>query len=520
VNYKVSIIIPTFNGLKTIQKTLQSVFSQTYHNYEVIVVDDGSTDATVDFIKANFTSVKVLQQKNQGTLAARQAGINIATGELIALLDQDDVWLDKALQKNVEVLTQNPAIGLVLANMECIDDEGVSRNFNVVPEQKCYTPTWEELLLFHPIANSVALFRKELVDKIGGLDSNFGFSGALGDTDTFARLAEIAQVLFINECLGYYRWSEMRPGRLFSFLENLKVYVNKHWQHPSITAEDAGELREKFVRACCDYGIVIWRLLLQQFDQKISLSVLEKLNEHNAYMQSAFADYYDRIIGLQSIQIKVFQTEKESIRTLLFLYLLRKELQEFYPGVLRGELRELLSWASDVAHKQIEDIDFSVLEKYAAELLRLERDNLNLECDSLENELSRTKLELASVYNSRSWRITEPLRKVVALQRSLRQKLSRFASARMLLRQVLSKSIRVMMLWVAARPRLYQMGIKLFNRFPGIKKRLKAQIYRDPEEMTYFPVYEQPLPMSPPVMKIHMDLLVAIQKQKQKTSGE
>jgi glycosyltransferase involved in cell wall biosynthesis len=360
---KVSIIIPTYNGQKTIQETLQSVFLQTYQNYEIIVVDDNSTDATIDLIKSNFPSVKVIQQKNQGTLAARQAGIDTARGDYIALLDQDDLWFQETLQKNIDVLEKNLDIGLVLANMKAIDNGGNPFGFNVVPDEKCYPPSWEELLLFHPIANSVALFRRQLVNKIGGLDKNFKFSGALGDTDTFCRMAEITKIYFVNECLGYYRWSETRPGRLQSFLENLKIYTKKYWQHPNMTTNV--ELRGRFTTTCCAYGIHIHRLLLKQYNDEISLPTLENLNEHTKHMQNLFGITYQSQIGLRPLDLTLFNLKKTSIRTLLFIYLLRKDLQETFSSVFTGSLDELEMWASGVATQKYTDGDFISLQKYA-----------------------------------------------------------------------------------------------------------------------------------------------------------
>ena len=362
---KVSIIIPTYNGQKTIQETLQSVFLQTYQNYEIIVVDDNSTDDTIDLIKSNFPSVKIIQQKNQGTLAARQTGINIASGEYIALLDQDDLWFQEALQKSADILEKQPEIGLVLANMEAIDDGGGLLGFNVVPNEKCYSPSWEELLLFHPIANSVALFRRQLITQIGGLDKNFKFSGALGDTDTFCRMAEITKVHFINECLGYYRWSETRPGRLQSFLENLKIYAKKYWQHPNIISNP--ELRGRFTTTCCAYGLHIHRLLLKQYDNEISLPTLENLNEYTRYMQNLFEVTYQSQINLHPLNLTFFNLEKTSTRTLLFIYLLRKDLQEMFSSVFTGSLNELEIWASEVVAQKYTDSDFTSLQKHAAD---------------------------------------------------------------------------------------------------------------------------------------------------------
>lgn len=366
---KVSIIIPTYNGIETIQETLQSVLSQTYKNYEVIIVDDGSTDDTVKFVHANFPDIHVVQQKNQGTLAARQTGINVAQSEFIAFLDQDDIWFEEMLQRGIDTILQKPEIGVLLANMKCIDDKGNLLDFNVVPDNKCYTPSWEELVLFHPIANSVALFRREVFFKIGVLDKKFCFSGALGDTDTFARLAEHTDIYFLNECLGNYRWSETRPGRLVSFLDNLEVYINKYWQNPKIMEKGTG-MREKFVQTSCNYALYIYRLLLKQYEGEVPVTMLQKLNSHNQYMQYLFDDVYRSEVNLGYLDLTLFPLDKQSNILLIFLYLLRKDLQKSFPSVTTGTLNDLMEWASEVINKRLSDEDFFLLEKYADDFSR------------------------------------------------------------------------------------------------------------------------------------------------------
>ncbi|MCG2784201.1 MAG: glycosyltransferase [Anaerolineae bacterium] len=515
---KVSIIIPTYNGQKTIQETLKSVFLQTYGNYEIIVVDDGSTDTTLDFIKTNFPSIKIIEKKNQGTLAARQAGINIAEGEYIALLDQDDIWFGETLQKNIKILEENPEIGLVLANMKAIDSDGNLLNFDVVPENKSYTPTWEELVLFHPIANSVAVFQKKLIYQIGGLDENFGSSGAIGDTDTFARIAEHTNIHFLNEYLGYYRWSETRPGRLLSFLDNLRTYTKKYWQHPDII--DNIELRMKFTVACCSYGIYIWRLLLKQHDHHIPLDLLEKLNGYTEYMQALFLEHYQASVGLHPVNLDFFPTEKELIRNLLFIYLLRRDLQELFTGVKEGSLDELLLWASDIAHQRYADGDFPAFETYNIELIYLEREIIKNKLEKTEKERNSLREELEAVYKSRFWRITAPIRKIIEIARYIRQQSRRLLPLNALPKIIVRKLIRSISLWAITHQKVHRIAIAIVNRFPEIKNRLKSQVYGIQQVMSEIPVYEQPMPMSPPVKKIYTDLVVAIENKQRTNSAD
>jgi len=288
----VSIVVPAFNGSKTIRGTLEGVLRQTYRDYEVVVVDDGSTDSTADMVREMIPSATIIEQSNKGTMDARQAGIDAAKGEFIALLDQDDAWSPEMLETEVAILRQRPEIGLVLANMKAVNEDGRDLGFNVVPPDKCYSPSWEELLLLHPVAASTALFRTDLAARIGGLDSRFRFSGALGDSDTFVRLSEVAGIHFLDRCLGDYFWSEYRPGRLVSFLDNLEVYARKYMSHPRLSGTAGTDLRARFAHSCSGYSLHICRMLASQEGGNLPRDMKLKVERHQANMRRLFGAFY------------------------------------------------------------------------------------------------------------------------------------------------------------------------------------------------------------------------------------
>ena len=106
---KVSVVIPTHNDEGTIAQTLESVFAQQVEGgFEVIVVNDGSTDGTRAVVEKFDARTRVIDQKNRGVAAARNVGISAAAGEYIALLDADDTWTGQILQKTVALLDKNP----------------------------------------------------------------------------------------------------------------------------------------------------------------------------------------------------------------------------------------------------------------------------------------------------------------------------------------------------------------------------------------------------------------------------
>jgi len=104
----VSVIIPTFNRAWILEEAVDSVLSQEFQDFELIVVDDGSTDNTWDILNGYQENVILVRQENKGVSAARNRGIGLASGELIAFLDSDDLWLPKKLSAQVEFFNSNP----------------------------------------------------------------------------------------------------------------------------------------------------------------------------------------------------------------------------------------------------------------------------------------------------------------------------------------------------------------------------------------------------------------------------
>jgi len=120
----VSVIIPTYNRAQFCKEAVESALSQTYHDIEVIVVDDGSTDNTREVVSNLDSRVRYLSQKNSGVSAARNVGMQAARGEFIAFLDSDDTWLPWKLQLQLNVLRTLPSAGMVWTDMIAVDETG------------------------------------------------------------------------------------------------------------------------------------------------------------------------------------------------------------------------------------------------------------------------------------------------------------------------------------------------------------------------------------------------------------
>ncbi len=121
---RVSVVIPTYNRASLIREALESVFAQTFRDFEVIVVDDGSTDGTVELLKEYEGRIAIIRQENRGAGAARNRGLAEATGEYIAFIDSDDLWMDFKLDLQVAILEGMPDVGFLYSDFQVLKDAG------------------------------------------------------------------------------------------------------------------------------------------------------------------------------------------------------------------------------------------------------------------------------------------------------------------------------------------------------------------------------------------------------------
>ena len=120
----VSVVIPLYNARDVICETIESVLAQTWKDYEIVVIDDGSTDGSDQIVRGVGSGLRYVRQENAGVAAARNRGIAESKGPYIALLDHDDLWHPTKLEKQVGLLGQRPEVGMVITDVAHIDREG------------------------------------------------------------------------------------------------------------------------------------------------------------------------------------------------------------------------------------------------------------------------------------------------------------------------------------------------------------------------------------------------------------
>lgn len=197
---RVSIIIPAYNYAHFLPQAIDSALRQSFSDYEVIVVDDGSTDDTPAVAARYAGRIRYHPQANRGLSGARNAGAQMSVGELLAFLDADDTWDKDKLARQVAVFDQNPQAGLVSHLMRLIDREG-----QVMPGQKPQQAPGQNLAAAIECGTappSTFVVRKKVFEAIGGFDESLV---AMEDLDFCLRLLRQHALVHVPEVLGSYR---------------------------------------------------------------------------------------------------------------------------------------------------------------------------------------------------------------------------------------------------------------------------------------------------------------------------
>jgi len=206
---KVSVIIPVFDGENYLREAIESVFSQTYRNYEVIVVDDGSKDGTWALIQSYGSSLRGIHKENGGVASALNYGIREAKGDYIAWLSHDDLFLPAKLERQVDFLRQYPQFRACYTDYYTIDGEGKILGETETP----WYPRKEAIrVLFGTvyINGSTMLMGRDCFDRAGFFSEKLRYTQ---DTEMWLRMLRHFDIGRVPEKLGKWRFHASQDSR-------------------------------------------------------------------------------------------------------------------------------------------------------------------------------------------------------------------------------------------------------------------------------------------------------------------
>jgi glycosyltransferase involved in cell wall biosynthesis len=318
----VSVVIPAYNQAEFLAETLQSVLNQTYHNFEIIVVNDASTDNTDD-VMAQFTDPRVtyiVHEKNQRLSAARNTGMNTSKGEIIFLLDADDLFHPEKLQAHVEFLERHPKVGVSYnARFELNHSADTVREMWRPP----LSVGLKDLVLSFPFSPSDTVVRREWAFKIGLFDPDVRTAE---DTDFPCRLALAGcQFAGIDRALNYRRYHSGRgrknlPGRIDDVRQVQAAVFADPRCPPEVRAmgrmaikhhlivivflaliQNETELAHKYIRELVELDrSVIEGNPCELVEFMLSECIADEKVDHEALLKQVFAQFPPELVGLSA----------------------------------------------------------------------------------------------------------------------------------------------------------------------------------------------------------------------------
>ncbi len=247
---KLSVIIASYNHQDYIAETLRSLEEQTFEGFEIIIVDDGSTDNTVEVAKSTQSRAQIHTQENQGVVAARNRGVSMAKGRYICFVDSDDVVLPERFAKQIALLEDDSELGLVFADALIIDSQGVkigkfSDVYPVVPGDVA------QMLAMHYCFTPMitVMVRKDVLRKTGPFEK----PGPISDYMKWIEVAHISKVHYDPEPLGCWRRhgasTSKQANKVKSYAKTRAALKRILRKYPRLQAEIGKKIVKRYSRS-------------------------------------------------------------------------------------------------------------------------------------------------------------------------------------------------------------------------------------------------------------------------------
>lgn len=213
---KISVIMSVHNGKDYIRESIESILSQTFSNFEFLIIDDNSTDGTEKILKTfGDKRIKLIKNKKRlGLTESLNIGLKKAQGDYVARMDADDISLPQRFTKQVDFLEENRQIGLVGSWVEYIGPRGESLEIKKYPQN--HKELLNVIMRYNPFKHPTLMIRREILKRIGGYNEKFKYAQ---DYDLVLKIASISKVANIPEVLLRYR---IEPKASISF-KNMKA---------------------------------------------------------------------------------------------------------------------------------------------------------------------------------------------------------------------------------------------------------------------------------------------------------
>ena len=252
---RVDVIIPVYNSAATVAESVESALGQTFTDFDVVAVDDGSTDASAEVLSRYGVRIKVLTQPNRGLSAARNAGVHLGTAEYVAFLDADDIWEPEMLERTVAALDRLPHSVLAYTDVAVVDSSGRPLNASLVGNSLGRAPQLDDLFVsLWPIMPSAVVMRRDVFDAVGGFSEAFR---GLGYEDVFMwmRARELGEFAYLPEPLVRWRFSAFphplkRARKEHDAAKVFEGLVRERWQRSAALLIKA---RERAPRSLLGY---------------------------------------------------------------------------------------------------------------------------------------------------------------------------------------------------------------------------------------------------------------------------
>ena len=399
-NELVSIVMVNYNQEKFLKKSIDSVLMQTYRNWELIIVDDGSTDASVNIIKEyKDDRIKpIFLKENCHICIATNTGFAAVNGKYIARLDSDDIWKKEKLEKQMDFMQKNPSAKVCFTQVELIDENGEnidkqeSELLSLYNSRQKNREEWIRFFFF--VGNSLLptlLFEKELLDIVGGFKLNYCQTH---DFEFLIRLIKQTDFYFVEEKLVKYRRTSTQNSA--STVEKDTRFFNEYM-----------DIRYHFFEGMTDE---LCKAAFGEFFRDKDASTHEEIVCEQAFLLEKCIGYSDSNPVLGLFKLGELMNDPVYGRVLLEKY--HSTPKKYYEETCKkllwvekdDEQEQQLKYQLEQEREKIKNKDDHI--EKLLEIKDLQQNHIG----KLERELENLRQRLRAIEESKSWKMTQPIR--------------------------------------------------------------------------------------------------------------